>query len=54
MPKVYFHDLGLRNALLNQFNPIVQRLDKGMVIENYAYIRLRELYDNDILRYWRT
>jgi predicted AAA+ superfamily ATPase len=54
MPKVYFHDLGLRNALLNQFNPIVQRIDKGMVIENYAYIRLREIYDNDILRYWRT
>jgi predicted AAA+ superfamily ATPase len=54
MPKVYFHDLGLRNALLNQFNPIAQRLDKGMVIENYAYLRLRELYGNDMIRYWRT
>jgi len=54
MPKVYFHDLGLRNSLLNQFNPIVQRIDKGMIIENYAYIRLREIYDNDMLRYWRT
>jgi uncharacterized protein len=54
MPKVYFHDLGLRNALLKQFNPITQRLDKGMVIENYAYLRLRELYGNDLLRYWRT
>lgn len=54
MPKVYFHDLGLRNALLNQFNPITQRLDKGMIKENYAYIRLRELYGNDLLRYWRT
>lgn len=54
MPKVYFHDLGLRNALLNQFNPIVQRLDKGMVIENYAFIRLREKYGNDSFRFWRT
>jgi uncharacterized protein len=54
MPKVYFHDLGLRNALLNQFNPVDQRIDKGMLIENYAYIRLRGLYGNDFLRYWRT
>lgn len=54
MPKVYFNDLGLRNALLNQFLPIFQRLDKGMVLENYAYIRLRTLYGNDLLHYWRT
>ena len=54
MPKVYFHDLGFRNTLLNQFLPLVQRLDKGMVIENYAFIRLRTLYGNDHLRFWRT
>jgi predicted AAA+ superfamily ATPase len=54
MPKVYFHDLGLRNILLNQFNTVGQRLDKGMLAENYAYIRLRKIYGNDFLRYWRT
>ena len=54
MPKVYFHDSGLRNILLGQFNPIEQRLDKGMLIENYAYIRLRQIYGNDPIRYWRT
>lgn len=54
MPKVYFHDLGLRNILLGLFNPIEQRLDKGMLIENYAFIRLRQIYGNDLIRYWRT
>jgi uncharacterized protein len=54
MPKVHFQDLGLRNALINQFNPIHTRLDKGAVIENYAYIRLREIFDNEAIRYWRT
>lgn len=54
MPKVFFHDLGFRNAALNQFSPIDQRIDKGMVVENYAYIRLRTLYGNDNLRFWRT
>ncbi len=54
MPMVYFHDLGFRNILLNQFLPPDQRLDKGMLIENYAYTRLRNLYGNDQLRFWRT
>ncbi len=54
MPKIYFHDLGFRNALLNQFHPIIQRIDKGMVIENYAFIRLRTTVGNEGLRYWRT
>ncbi len=54
MPKVYFHDSGLRNILLGQFNLIEQRIDKGMLIENYAYIRLRQIYGNDLIRYWRT
>lgn len=54
MPKVFFHDLGFRNALLNQYLPIDQRLDKGMLTENYAYIRLRTLHGNDDLRFWRT
>jgi predicted AAA+ superfamily ATPase len=28
MPKVFFFDLGLRNSLLDNFNPIFDRLDK--------------------------
>jgi len=54
MPKVYFNDLGMRNMLMNQFNPVFQRIDKGELIENYAYIRLRESYGLDSLFFWRT
>ena len=54
MPKCYFHDMGLRNMLMNQFNPIYQRIDKGELIENYAFIRLREMAGLDSLFFWRT
>ncbi len=54
MPKVYFHDLGFRNVLLNQFSQMELRTDKGQVAENYAYIQLRNTYGVDPLRYWRT
>ncbi len=54
MPKCYFHDLGLRNILMNQFNPIFQRIDKGELIENYAFMRLREKIGMDSLFFWRT
>lgn len=54
MPKVYFNDLGLRNALLNQFAPIEDHLDKGAIIENYLYLRLNQIQTTDNLRYWRT
>ena len=54
MPKIYFQDLGFRNALLNHWQPGPQRLDKGQHIENYLFIRLRQLYGQDNIRYWRT
>jgi predicted AAA+ superfamily ATPase len=54
MPKVYFSDLGLRNALLNQFVQIDKRQDRGILIENFIYLRLHETYDADSIRYWRT
>jgi len=54
MPKAYFNDLGLRNALLNQFMLIENRQDKGILIENYIYLRLKEKIDSDLIRYWRT
>ncbi len=54
MPKIYFNDLGLRNVLLNQFQHIETRLDKGALLENYLYLRLIEKYSSDNLRYWRT
>ena len=54
MPKVYFNDLGLRNALINYFAPIQQRADKGALLENYVFRRLSERYSNDQIKFWRT
>lgn len=54
MPKVFFNDTGLRNMILNYLAPVPARLDKGQLIENYTFIRLRQLYGNDALHYWRT
>lgn len=54
MPKAFFNDTGLRNALLNNFSKINGRMDKGELLENYVYTRLRKLYGLDALRYWRT
>ncbi len=54
MSKLYFADLGLRNALTNDFSPIGNRPDKGELFENYIYLLLKERYGSDNLRFWRT
>jgi len=54
MPKVYFNDLGMRNILLNQFPEVETRIDRGELIENYLFTRLRDNYSIDNVRFWRT
>jgi hypothetical protein len=54
MPKVFFNDLGLRNALLNRFEPVEDRADKGALLENYFFTVLRNHLGTDALKYWRT
>lgn len=54
MPKVYFNDIGLRNAILNRFTVFNEREDKGTLLENYFYLRLKDIYDKDQVRFWRT
>jgi len=54
MPKVFFHDLGMRNVMINRFFDFNQREDRGQMLENYVFNRLSELYDPDDLRFWRT
>lgn len=34
--KVYFNDLGIRNAIINDFSPFETRKDKGNLFENYV------------------
>ena len=54
MPKIYFNDLGMRNILLRQFQSIDFRIDKGELIENFVFIQLRNKYNSDEIRFWRT
>ena len=56
--KVYFYDLGVRNALINNFNPLDLRQDVGALWENF-FISERLKYNANRRRYvnayfWRT
>lgn len=54
MPKIYFNDLGLRNYLLNNFEPIATRNDRGNLLENFVFRRFFDLYDPEVIKFWRT
>lgn len=54
MPKAYLLDTGLRNCLLNNFQPLTTRLDKGELWENMNYKLLAEKHDFDDIKFWRT
>lgn len=56
--KVYFYDLGVRNALINNFNPLELRQDVGALWENW-FISERIKYNHNRQRvvntyFWRT
>ena len=54
MPKIYFYDLGLRNFLVNNFQPFLMRDDQGVLLENYFFhLFLEEKYPDEI-KFWRT
>lgn len=56
--RYYFWDNGIRNALINNFNPLDQRNDKGMLWENFLFIerlktkKYKRIFSNDY--FWRT
>ncbi len=56
--KIYFYDNGLRNSIINQFNPIGLRNDVGALWENYIIserikiLNYNQLYSNRF--FWRT
>lgn len=54
-PKTYFYDLGLRNYIIDNFNPIYARTDKGTLIENSVFCQLyKKLPSEKIIKFWRT
>ncbi|MBO4778589.1 MAG: ATP-binding protein [Bacteroidales bacterium] len=56
--KIYFWDLGIRNALINNFNPLENRNDIGALWENFAITeRLKQNeYGGQFVQswFWRT
>ena len=56
--KVYFYDLGIRNALINNFNPLDLRQDVGALWENYFICeRLKAVINqrrHPNMYFWRT
>jgi len=53
-PKVYFFDLGLRNYIVGNFNPLERRPDAGALIENHVFLCLRNSFPDETINYWRT
>lgn len=56
--KIYFTDLGIRNALLNDFKPLELRNDVGALWENFCVIERLKFIQSQNMRvqsfYWRN
>ncbi len=56
--KIYFHDNGIRNAIINNFSPLKIRSDKGALWENYIISEIYKInkYSSDSgkLYFWRS
>ncbi len=56
--KIYFYDCGVRNALINNFNPLALRADGGALFENYVIAELLKKQSLATRRanlyFWRT
>ena len=53
-PKLYFYDMGLRNHVMGNFNPLEGRTDAGVVVENFALLGLMHAFPGEPVSYWRT
>ncbi len=55
-PKVYFLDLGIRNFILNAFQPVESRTDVGALFENFYFTEIlsSDFYGFKKINFWRT
>jgi len=54
-PKVFFIDLGLRNMIIKNFNPLLEREDKGKLFENFVFLQILSETDSiDKINHWRS
>ncbi|KUK77787.1 MAG: hypothetical protein XD93_0078 [candidate division WS6 bacterium 34_10] len=56
--KIYFYDLGIRNAIINNFNPLSKRNDRGALWENFLILermKSNEYEGRHVSKFfWRT
>lgn len=56
--KIYFYDNGVRNALINNFQPLSMRNDTGALWENFLVSERKKLLEYDKIKahiyFWRT
>lgn len=56
--KIYFYDVGIRNALIGQFTPVSGRTDTGALWENYLIVeRMKKMRNSAEIfssYFWRT
>lgn len=56
--KIFFYDLGIRNAIINNFAPLEDRTDKGQLWENFLISeRLKQTHYKELHKqhyFWRT
>lgn len=53
-PKIYFYDIGIRNSLINNFNKIDVRSDKGALFENFIFLELASKFGLEDVYFYRT
>lgn len=58
MDKIYFYDLGVRNMVIDNLQPLVNRNDQGALWENFLILERRKLlayrFRNANTYFWRT
>jgi len=56
--KIYFHDTGVRNAVIGNFSPLDMRTDKGALWENFLLSERMKMLGNNRIRagmyFWRS
>jgi predicted AAA+ superfamily ATPase len=56
--KIFFYDIGIRNSIIQQYQPLEMRMDKGAIWENFIIVeRLKWLQANGLrpnCYFWRT
>lgn len=53
-PKIYYQDLGIRNAILNKLEPSLILADKGQLFENAIAVEIISIFGADNVKFWRT